>query len=250
MDLSKEIYRGGFYELVRGFEKAQRPYSDPLSYLPAVDCDLDALMAQTVTPPDVPVETFKKATIERKDLEFRDEFQGQSQLFYVHAMLIANLRRTSPPPECSTLYQRIWSEQGRWLGAQLPIRWRISAATTFADCGVTPNQRALGMGLSILFDMMKLYESERRKTGLDGAASIDTSLADESITLAFDMKPYALRRGDLDRNMLARLWALAEQDRVIFPLAKSMLFDLMSDPKTVFARLQAHKNTYREDDED
>jgi hypothetical protein len=42
--------------------------------------------------------------------------------------------------------------------------------------------------------------------------------------------------------MLARLWNLAEKDRVMFPLAKSMLFELMTEQRTIFARVQQFKS--------
>lgn len=147
MDERRDLYSGGFYALLKKFEKAQKRYTDPLAYLPAVDCDLDVLLSQIVPAPDAAPETQRKATIKRKHLEFQKEFQGRSALLYVHAILIANLRRKSPPPEMLDLFLRIWQEKGSWLVKELNIRWRISAATTFDDCGVTMEQRALGMGL-------------------------------------------------------------------------------------------------------
>lgn len=242
MDLSDTVYRGGFYSILRGFEKSQRPYQQPLNYLPDVECDLTEMIEQRVPQLEVEPDTLKKATIERKHLEFQKEFQGSSHLLYVHAMLIANLRRNSPPPEALELFLRIWREQGAWLAEHLPIRWRISAATTFADCGRTMEQRALGMGLSVLFDSIKLHDTERRLTGRGGDQPFDVDAKVERPGIAFDMQPYALTHGDLDRNMLARLWALAERDEVIFPLAKSMLFEVMTDQRSIFARMQKIKD--------
>ncbi len=209
MDLRSDVYYGSFYSLLRRFEKSQEPYIAPLAYLPAVDCDLNAVVSQIVSAPDAAPVSLKKATIERKHLEFQEEFQGRSELLYVHAILIANLRRKSPPPEVLELFLRIWREQGVWLAKELDIRWRISAATTFADCGVTMEQRALGMGLSVLFDTIKLHESERRLTGTPSDIPFKQDPNIERPDIAFDMQPYGFIKGDLDRNMLARLWALA-----------------------------------------
>jgi hypothetical protein len=55
------------------------------------------------------------------------------------------------------------------------------------------------------------------------------------------MVPYSFQNGDLDRNMLARLWALSEKDEVIAPLARSMLFAVMTDQRSIFARAQRLK---------
>lgn len=238
MDARRDVYSGGYYTLLKKFEKSQKPYIAPLSYLPAVDCDLNALMLRIVSAPDARPETIEKALIERKHLEFQKEFQGRSMLLYVHAMLIANLRRNAPPPEILSLYIRLWQEKGNWLAKELNIRWRISAATTFADHGVTLEQRALGMGLSILFDSIKLHESERRLTGTPADVPFQRNPDTAQPDIAFDMQPFSINLGDLDRNMLARLWALAESDAVIFPLARSMLMEIMIDRRTVFARLK------------
>ncbi len=55
------------------------------------------------------------------------------------------------------------------------------------------------------------------------------------------MKTFALMVGDLDRNMIARLSHLAQQDTTIQPLAHVMLSAIMTDQRTVFARLQKLK---------
>jgi hypothetical protein len=76
-------------------------------------------------------------TIECRDTEYVTGLAGLSQLLYIRAMLIANLRRDAPPPEVPQLFHRLWAEKGPWLSENLTIRWRISAATTFADHGVS-----------------------------------------------------------------------------------------------------------------
>ena len=47
---------------------------------------------------------------------------------------------------------------------------------------------------------------------------------------------------DLDRNMLARLWQLAESDPVFRPPGFRMLRMVMTDKRTVFARIQRRRN--------
>ncbi|MBB5721764.1 hypothetical protein FHS72_001376 [Loktanella ponticola] len=240
MDLSEQIYRGGFHSVMKHRDNKRIPYTDPQAYLPAVDCDFDALEVAVVTAPQG--DTSELNDLALRDVEYRAEFQGQSQLFYIHAMLIANLRRDNAAPETAALFHRLWAEKGRLLAEALPMRWRISAATTFADWGVTMEQRSLGMGLSVLFDMIKFVESERRFVGQAGDTPLVRSDGADQISIAFDMQPYSFHRGDLDRNMLARLWDLAEGERVMFPLAKAMLFALMMDKRTIFARAQAFKD--------
>lgn len=241
MDLGEEIYSGGFFTLMRRLEKTQLPFDDPLKYLPSVDVDLDALRQET-TPAPEQVNPDALALVDLRRFQFQTEFQEKSELLSLHAMLIAILRRNDPPADVLTLFLRLWAEQGRWLADHLPLRWKISAATTFGDCGATLEQRALGMGLSVLFDSIKLHESERRLSGQDPEVPFRTTPLKDAPQIAFGLASYSLKKGDMDRNMLARLYAIAEKDAVIFPLARSMLMQVMSDPKTVFARLEKFKS--------
>lgn len=48
----------------------------------------------------------------------------------------------------------------------LDPRWLVSAITTFGDHGSTEVQRRVGQSMTVLFGAMKLYESERRYSGL------------------------------------------------------------------------------------
>lgn len=224
--------------------------SDLEGLLPAGDCDLETLKSQIVQAPKTPPDGFEKRSAQQRSAEFQAIFEGQSELTRLHALLIAILRRRAAPPEAQALFMRIWREQGKWLADHLEIRWRISAATTFADCGESADQRALGMGLSVLFDTVKLYESERRVSGHAPETPFEKADGYQRLGMAFDMQPYALARGDLDKNLLARLWKLAERDDVMFPLARSMLFEVMTDKRSVFARLQQFKEIPTGSDDD
>lgn len=242
---SEEIHQGGYYKLMRVLERRQRPFKDLASVLPPQDLDLDHALALQVSatgksPGDCP-----KYSAEAKWVELEAEFDGQSYLFLVHAMLVAVSRRRDPPPEALTLFFRIWRDKGSELARTLPVRWLISAATTFADCGETGDQRALGMGLSTLFDLIKLHESERRITGQPGNKPFRRATDIRRPAMPFRMKPYSLKGGDLDRVMLSRLWQLSERDATIRPLAMRMLRMVMTDQRTIFGRVEKFKN--RED---
>ena len=154
-------------------------------------------------------------------------------------MVIAILRRRDAPPEFIQLFHRIWAEEGAALIPLLNTRWMIAAATTFGDHGTSTQQCLAGQGLSLLFDLIKLHESERRLSGQPNTKAF--SGAPTTPDLAFDLAPYAAKTGDLDKNLLARLWRLCENDRTIRPLGFHMLRMVMTDKRTVFARLQQFK---------
>lgn len=223
-------------------EQRQRPFMDVEITLPPTNVDLDGLHNDTVPTPHKTPKDCPKYSAEAKWFELQAEFEGQSALLLVHAMMIAILRRADPPQEAGDLFCRIWSEQGHVLAPVLPTRWLISSATTFADHGQTADQRALGMGLSILFDLVKLHDSERRVSGQPGNTPFRRKAETRRHALPYDLKPYALKNGDLDKMMLARLWQLAERDTVIQPLAVRMLRMVMTDQRSIFGRLQKFKN--------
>ncbi|MBL4767813.1 MAG: hypothetical protein JKY94_08880 [Rhodobacteraceae bacterium] len=238
MDLDKQIYSGGFYSIVKSFERKQIPFKNAASVLPPPDVDLAQLWDITVQAPDAPAPADWRFDVRNKHLQLKHIFAGENELFLLHAMLIAILRRDDPPPVASDLFFRIWREQGSRMARTLSTRWLISAATTFADCGKTMEQRAAGMGLSMLFDLIKLHDSERRLTGQKGNRPFRQARGTTRQPLAFDMRPYSLARGDLDRNMLARLWKLCETDNTVRPLGSRMLEMVMTDERSIFARVQ------------
>lgn len=242
MDLDETIYPGSFYSLMRFMERREVPYDNVQAVLPSPDADLQALGLQTVAAPDIPDDSFERQDAARKFQALLVEFDGQPQLWAVHAMCIAVLRRRDPPDVAKTLFFRMWRECGFELADHLPVRWLISAATTFADHGETPEQRSGGMGLSVLFDLIKLHDSERRVSGRRNDKAFPRVKAlPMRHSLAFDMQGYSLAGGDLDKIMLARLWRLCEADPVLRPLGQRMLRMVMTDRRSVFARVQRYK---------
>ncbi|MBW4707931.1 hypothetical protein KX928_09045 [Roseobacter sp. YSTF-M11] len=237
----EEIHQGGFFKLMRVLDRRQRPFDRVEIMLPPTDVDLQSLHAETVPAPEIDYHDTPRYSAERKWVELQALFEGQSALHMVHAVLIAVLRRRDPPQAAREVFFRIWAEQGELMARELPTRWLISAATTFADVGETGDQRALGMGLSTLFDLIKLHDSERRITGQPGDVPFDVKRKIKRSPMAFDMQPYSLKGGDLDRVLLARLWQLSERDATIRPLATRMLRMAMTDQRSIFARVQKFK---------
>ena len=241
MSDAPELYEGGFGALMRMLEKRQRRFDGIEDVLPAVDCDLGALLKQPTAPPPVPYEQIPRYTAGRKWVQLQAEFEGQPALLHLHAMLIAISRRDDPPAEAVDLFLRIWDEQGKAMADLLSVRWLISAATTFSDIGRTGDQRACGMALSILFDSIKLHDSERRLSGQPGRRPFRRMKARKRFPVAFGMPAYSFKGGDLDQIMLARIWQLCERDGTIRPLGMAMLRLVMHDPRSIFGRVQELK---------
>ena len=242
VDPEDTIYPGGFAKLMKFLERRQRPFHDAADVLPPRDVDLLALHTAPMPAPTEKYDDIPRYNARRKWLELQKEFEGQPQLLHLHAMLIAMSRRNDPPGDAMPLFFRIWDEHGALMAQALTVRWLISTATTFADCGRTADQRALGMGVSTLFDLVKLHDSERRSMGLAGDTPGLFVRRPKRPPLGFGMAPYAFVNGDVDKVMLARLWQLAERDGTIRPLAMRMLRIAMTDRRSIFGRLQALKD--------
>ncbi|WP_319824191.1 glycosyltransferase family 2 protein [Thalassovita sp.] len=233
----KQTYPGGFRAIVSQMEKRQ----DPLVYLdgealPPLDADLQQIKTRTVQKGAAELGR-SRSTYARKYRELAKQFHGQSGLLHLHGLLIANLRRKGQPEHTAALFNRLWAEEPEFLLDHLDARWLVSAVTTFGDHGQTADQRQLGQALSVLFGMMKLYETERLYSGHAPADAFP--IADRSARqLALQMDPFALSTGGLDVNLLGGLWQQAEQVPVLRPLAQRLLSLLISDDMTVFRRLR------------
>lgn len=237
-----DIYHGGFAGLLRRQEKRQRRFDGVDGILPDVDIDLVPLFDRIIPIPQVPFDDAPRYSASRKWLELQHTFQGQAEIHHLHAFLIAISRRDDPPTSAVTLFHRIWSEHGGQMAQLISVRWMISAATTFSDIGQTGDQRAAGMALSVLFDMIKLHDSERRISGQPGRTPFRASEGRKRFPVAFGMAPYAFKGGDLDKIMLARIWQLCERDATIRPLGFAMLRRVMTEPRSIFGRVQDIKN--------
>lgn len=240
-DLEDQIYAGGFSPIVKIYETNQLPFKNVHLVLPPPDVDL-ARLRNTIVRLPIPVDIEELCDDARsKHYQLQQEFTGENELFLLHAMLISILRRRDPPVAASDLFFRIWRENGDEMARTLPVRWLISSATTFADCGQTSAQRAGGMGLYMLFDLIKLHDSERRLSGWKNDKGFRRKKDRIKHPLAFDMQPYFLARGDLDRTMLARLWKISESDATLRPLGIGMLRMVISDQRSVFSRVQKYR---------
>ena len=241
MELENTVYPGSYYALMRFLERKEVPYLRAEEFLPPLDVDLAALSQQMVQADPLP-DTYVKRCAHYKFLDLQQEFDGKPALHLFHAYVIALLRRNDPPAHAPQLFLRMWREQGAFLAKTLSVRWLISAATTFGDHGENPTQMKGGMGLSMLFDLIKLHDSERRVTGRANDNAFSRKSGRNIPPLAFGMTGYSLPVGDLDKHMLARLWRMAEDDAVLRPLGFRMLELVMTDHRTIFARMRRYKD--------
>ena len=242
-DASAPTYPGGFDAILTQMEGRRDPFTyEGDEALPPLDVDFTPLKSARVDGRALTV-AGSRSSYARKLRDLSEEFDGLPELMLLHGLLIAHLRRRSAPDHTAALFLRLWAEEADWLLARLDVRWLVSAITTFGDHGATEPQRRVGQSLSLLFGMMKLYETERLYSGAQPDEAFEWSKRSQSrqanqSRLPMRMDAFALGGGGLDVNMLGRLWQDAKEDPVMAPLAKHVLQLLIDDDRTVFRRLR------------
>lgn len=207
--------------------------------LPAPECDFSTLGRRLIPPPG-----------EKEEVAFTD-FAGRArnlarkmaasdpdttELEHLHACLVMALRREGVPAEAKALFFRIWDEEGAALATSLPTRWRISAAQCFADHGRSEAERSLGAQIALMFGIVKLYESERRFSGL-ASWQLFAQRRPQTGPLPMGLAGYDLNRGDLPRNLLARLVRLAPEAGPMGEIALALLSEYERSNRGLLTRL-------------
>ena len=243
-DLEDFTYRGGFAKLVISDADGRfAPYPGMAEVLADLAAPgLDALAETIVAAPANVPEKLRSATEKRLGLE--REFAGQSALLVLHALCITASRRADPPPLAQALFLALWREKAPFLLKHLTMRWKISALQSFETFGTEEVQRISAAELSVFFQLVKLYESERFYSGLAAEQPFDIANRARA-RLPFDMSLYSLKRGDLDRNLLGRLWTRAEGDPLLRPLACHLLLAVNRSPNILFRRLKRMREALR-----
>lgn len=236
-------FPGGLPDMLDSYENRRSPFEFGAETLPALDTDLAAL-THRIVPESATVlpEGDLRTSWDRKRVQIAREFVGSSELAFLNAQLVSNLRKRSYPRHAPALFRRLWAEHPDHLLSTLNLRWLVSSAQTFADHGDTPTQREVGHALRMLFGLMKIYEFERLFSG----ASPDTPYTFRNKAdahLPFEMKSYSLEKGGLAVNLIAPIWTRALNDATIAPLVDYLMSELNKDPGSVFRRLKLMRDT-------
>lgn len=243
MDRSDPTYAGGGTALINHWEQRRAPITSHPDEGFAPETDLAALLSRRL--PDSAPDLARPASgFAKKRHKLAKDLAGHSELALLNAVLIAHLRKRAYPDHAPALFRRIWAEQGAALLAELPMRWLISSAITFAEHGPTEADRHVGQSLNILFSVMKLYEFERQFSGVDAATPFDLGQRRKE-ALPMGMPDFALATGGLDVNLLAPIWKAAEAAPAIAPLACHLLTALNHDRGNIFRRINAMRHEKR-----
>ncbi|GAA6187399.1 hypothetical protein [Litorivita sp. NS0012-18] len=238
MQMPAEVtYEGGYLAMLGLLEQRRAPITYGAGEaLPPIDVNLTPYCTEIIgkIPEDI---KRSRSAYAVKYRALARELKGLPRICHLHALLIAHLRKQSQPEHCAALFTRLWAEHADLLLEHLNARWQVSAITTFSEHGLTEGQRRCGLGLSVLLNTMKFYETERLYSGAKPKQphSLKTQVRGR---LPMEMDTYSIVNGGLDVALLGRLWIDAEQDEVIRPLAQNLLEMLNTDTRNVFRRMR------------
>ena len=230
-------YAGGAEALIAHWERRRDPIEHRAGEGFSPDLDLAAL-ARTQVAAAVPEIGKPMSAFAKKRQSLIKDLTGHSELGLLNALLIAHLRKRSYPDHAPALFLRIWAEYGPEMIADLPMRWLISSAITFADHGPTEADRHVGQSLNVLFSLLKLCEFERQFSGVRAATPFDLGKRQKD-PLPLGMPDFSLASGGLDINLLAPIWQAAMIATAIGPLACHLLDALNNDQGNLFRRINA-----------
>lgn len=231
-------FPGGLPDMLDILENRRSPFGFGSGTLPNLDVDLVA-MTHALVPNSataLPEDDFVTSW-DRKRARIASEFVGKSELAFLNAQLISNLRKRSFPSHTPALFRRVWHEHSDHLLSVLDLRWLVSSVQTFADHGENATQREVGQALRMLFGMMKLYEFERLFSGLAPDTPFEFRGKSEA-PMPFEMRSFSLEKGGLAVSLIAPVWTKALNDPTIAPLVDHLMGALNSDPGGVFRRLK------------
>ncbi|MGB0846342.1 MAG: hypothetical protein ACPGSM_06440 [Thiolinea sp.] len=169
----------------------------------------------------------------------RAEFAGNSELLHYHASLIVMIRREYKAQENFRRFTTLWEQEQSYLLKHLNTRWLISAADTFADYAREPLVRALALNSAILFNTVKMQESERflqQAENLQDDPERHARLTSGRVNLMDGTSAFAVGTDDTLRNMRWRIDDIAKLHPVGSLLTE--IFQRLQSEDTVYQRFR------------
>ena len=196
----------------------------------------DELKRQLIVAPPAPRLRGRKEDLAEHLSALRPEFEGLSELCFLHAELTVKIRRGIDSAESLETFFLLWRREANFLSQHLNSRWLISALDSFADYGDAA-QRPLAMMQVAFFNVIKLAETEHLLLGStpDRDSLKRVERADPQ-PLWDGMESYNVYKGDMLRNMLERMRREAKADRALAVILEALL-ERAAVANTLIARM-------------
>jgi hypothetical protein len=202
-------------------------------------CDLNQLKNTIIDNQKLNYTHGSEVSLEQHLENLKEEFAGQSELCYYHAILIVLLRREVDQSKIYPEFVKLWQQFDQFLIESLNTRWLVAAADTFADHSDNTSERAGALAVTALVNTVKLCETERLITGAPKTLKVDSNIDMQADRLPLwdGTSAFAIGTDDTLRNFRWRLESLLSGQGKELHSIKIL--------KEVFIRLQVNDNVYR-----
>jgi hypothetical protein len=195
------------------FSRWQRRFgAGKLTITGAGDGDLEKLKTNIVDQGESILSRGSAKDIRQHHATLRQEFSGQPELCFYHAMLIVMIRREIDLTHTIARFESLWHHHGDWLLKHLNIRWLVSACDTFADHGTNATEKSLALATTLLANTVKAYETENVMsfhTSVEYDSQMLAKVQQEVIPIIEGMSCYTVGTDDTLRNMVWRMKDIA-----------------------------------------
>lgn len=234
--------RPGFLHKIFSFSRYQRRFGvNKLKISSPEYDDFDSLKSQIINQGESILSRGSAKNIQEHYGTLRQEFSGQSELSFHHAMLIVMLRREIDVSLTFKRFNFLWEKQGDWLIKNLNIRWLVSACDTFADHSSNDIERSFALATTILANTVKVYETENILTNHQKII-YDPDLVDklqtEAIPLIEGMSCFTIGTDDTLRNMVWRMNEICPN--TITGKILMEVFQRLTNCESAFGRIRKH----------
>lgn len=174
----------------------------------------------------------------------QQEFIGQPELHYYHAVLIVLLRRRFQPVKTYQTFCDLWQQQRDYLSQNLTLRWIVSACDTFIDYDPNPTKKAIFLNIITLINTLKVYETQLDLLTDNRTPSPNKiqSHRQSHLPLYDDLRYFRPFTDDTLKHMRQRYQSFAHYDAFATNLLLAV-FDRLQSLPTAFSTLkQLHTN--------
>lgn len=213
-----------------------------LNVLHTGDEDFEALKTTLIDAGESVLSRGSAKDIQQHHATLRQEFSGQPELCFHHAMLIVMIRREIDVANTFLRFQNLWQQHEAWLLEHVNIRWLVSACDTFADHSQNASERSLALTTALLMNTVKVYETENVMTEhhpIQYDSKMVHKVQQEAIPLFEGMSCFTIGSDDTLRNMVWRMRDIAPSymtGRILMEV-----FHRLSTLPTAFGRMrQSH----------
>ncbi len=176
------------------------------------DGDLEKLKTNIIDQGEPILSRGSAKDLQQHHATLRQEFSGQPELCFHHAMLIVMIRREIDLRHTVAQFETLWRHHGDWLLEHLNIRWLVAACDTFADHGADATEKSLALATTLLANTVKAYETENVMsfhTSVQYDPQMLAKVRQEAIPIIEGLSCYTVGTDDTLRNMVWRMKDIA-----------------------------------------